>query len=240
MRYVIRTTVGFGVMVAAIVAISYAVYQLLGVGTCASGGPYVPARECPPGTERLILVIPIAVFAMLFGAFLYATRGRAPGSDREPVGSALAVIWTGLFLGIAFACFWAVWGPDADPGPGGKTGGLIVGFLFVPMGLAGLVPLYWSARESRSSGSSPLITDMARTGNASYSDLAAQIDRQQAQAAQQAASGVPVAGAISVGSTGVSGGDDVVGQLERLDKLRRDGAIDAGEYERLKARILSR
>ena len=52
---------GLGLMVAGIVAVSYAVYQLLQIGTCASGGPYVPARQCPPGTERIALAIPGAL-----------------------------------------------------------------------------------------------------------------------------------------------------------------------------------
>lgn len=240
MGYVIRTIVGLALLVGAIVAISYSVYQLLGVGTCASGGPYVVARECPPGTERLALAIPVAVFVMLFGAFLYATRGRAPGSNREPVGSALGLIWAGLFLGIAFACFWGVWGPDADPGPGGKLGGLIVGFLFVPMGLAGLVPMIFAWRDrSPSSGSPVQVQDLARTGNANLGDLMAQMETQDAQQTQRAASGVPGQFTRVTSSDGVIVGDDVVGQLERLNRLRRDGAIDDAEYERLKARILS-
>ena len=123
-------------------------YQLLQIGTCASGGPYVIGRECPEGTEWLGLTIPISVFVMLFGAYLYATRGAPPGSDKPGDGGyALALIWSGLFLGIAFACFWGVWGPDANPGPGGKTGGLIVGFLFVPLGLLGVLPMLAGARS---------------------------------------------------------------------------------------------
>ena len=148
MKYFLRTTIGLGLLIASIVAISYAVYQLLQIGTCASGGPYVIGRECPEGTEWLGLTIPISVFVMLFGAYLYATRGAPPGSDNPGDGGyALALIWSGLFLGIAFACFWGVWGPDANPGPGGKTGGLIVGFLFVPLGLLGVLPMLAGARS---------------------------------------------------------------------------------------------
>jgi hypothetical protein len=152
-RYFLKTVVGLGLLVASIVAISYAVFQLLQIGTCASGGPYVSARECPSGIERVGLAIPVAAFVMLIGAALYATRGAPPGSSRKgKAGYALALIWAGLFLGIAFACFWGVWGPDVNPGPGGETGGLIVGFLFVPLGLLGVVPILAAAKAARAAG----------------------------------------------------------------------------------------
>ena len=119
MRYFFCTLIGLALMVASCVALAYSVYQLLQIGTCASGGPYEVARECPGGTERLGLAIPVAVITMLIGLGLYAARGRAPGSDRDPrPGIGLVVMWCGIFFGIAFAAFWGVWGPDANPGPG--------------------------------------------------------------------------------------------------------------------------
>ena len=54
MRYVIRTLLGMGLFAFCWVAIGYGIFQLLQVGTCASGGPYVSARECPDGIERLM------------------------------------------------------------------------------------------------------------------------------------------------------------------------------------------
>jgi hypothetical protein len=51
MRYVIRTLLGFGLIAFSWVLLGYAIYQLLQVGTCASGGPYVVARECRAGSS---------------------------------------------------------------------------------------------------------------------------------------------------------------------------------------------
>ncbi len=222
MKYFVRTVLGLGLELGAIVAISYAVYQLLQVGTCASGGPYEIARECPKGTEWLGLAIPIAVFVMLFGAFLYANRGTAPGSEKKGgAGIAVMLIWTGLFLGIAFACFWGVWGPDANPGPGGKLGGLIVGFLFVPMGLFPLIPLFAVMRRERRGerreGRFDYIADQMRgeTGSRGFgSSPPARTD------------------APNPGSPGK------IAELERLQKLREQGAIDQAEFDRLKTEVM--
>jgi hypothetical protein len=141
-RYLVRGFLGFGLIAFSWVVLGYAIYQLLQIGTCASGGPYEIARECPNGIERVILMIPAGIVATLVGAWIYSGRGAPPGSDREPRTGLLAVwVWTGIFWSIAAGCFLGVWGPEANPGPGGKLGGLIVGFLFVPMGAGGFFAL---------------------------------------------------------------------------------------------------
>lgn len=209
MRYVVKTVLGLGLMAAAITACSYAVAELLQVGTCASGGPYQIARECPAGTERLVIAIFPAVMVMLGGGWIYATRGSPPGSQREGEGaSALLVIWCGLFLGIAFACFWAVWGPDANPGPGGKLGGLIVGFIFAPMGLLPLIAALFAWRGGRSPPAA------GPTATAAGGSLRAPSLRRAA------------------------GSGDKLSRLERLNELRSTGALTDAEFERLKAEIL--
>lgn len=232
MRYFLKTVIGLALLVAGIVAVSYSVYQLLQIGTCASGGPHVSARECPPGTERIGLAIPVAVIAMLAGAGLYATAGPPPGSDRGGQGVfAIALIWSGLFLGIAFACFWGVWGPDANPGPGGKTGGLIVGFLFVPMGLLGVWPMIGAgkaasaARQASGIGIGDAVKLARGARKVDMSDLVAQMQAQ--------------AEAKSPGESVLTAGGDAVSKLERLQKLRESGTIDDAEFERLKAQVMA-
>ena len=233
MRYFLKTVIGLGLLVAAIVAISYSVYQLLQIGTCASGGPYVSARQCPTGTERLGLAIPLAVFTMLAGVGLYATRGAAPGSSRKgDAGYALAVLWAGLFLGIAFACFWGVWGPDANPGPGGKTGGLIVGFLFVPLGLLGVLPMLAASKAARAAseasgiGVGDAVKLVRGARSVDFGDLVGEI---------QAKSPAPAT--VTDPATG-SDTNAMLAELERLQKLREAGAIDEAEFQRLKNRVM--
>jgi hypothetical protein len=242
-RYILQTVIGLTLLVGAIVAISYGVYQLLQVGTCASGGPYEIARECPEGTEWLGLAIPIGIFVMLGAAALYATAGPPPGSDKSTGqgGLAILILWSGLFLGIGFACFWGVWGPNANPGPGGELGGLIVGFLFIPMGLLGAIPM-WSVAKSASAtkeatgiGVGDTLKMARKARKTDYGDLVKQM---QEQAAAQGAGSMRVADEPPAGEAVVASGGDVVSKLERLQALRESGAIDDAEFERLKAQVM--
>jgi hypothetical protein len=141
-RYVLRTGLGMALFAFCWVAIGYSLYQLLQVGTCASGGPYVPARECPDGIERLMFSLIGGIFGMFLAAGIYMGRGAPPGSDRKPQNAGIILwFWTGLFWTLAVSCFLGVWGPDANPGPGGKTGGLIVGFMGLLFGAGGVLAL---------------------------------------------------------------------------------------------------
>ena len=207
----IRTLVGFGLIAFGLVGLGYAIYQLLQIGTCASGGPYVSARECPAGTERLGLAIPVLIIGLLAGAAIYAGRGTAPGSDRPPNNGLLVVwVWTGIFWSIAAGAFLGVWGPEANPGPGAKTGGLIVGFLFVPMGALGLlgmkIPWRGGTRPATMSGTTPSILGSGRVAKAAVKRMP---------------------------------GLDPVARLERLEQLRKDGVVTEAEFAKLKAEIIS-
>ena len=132
------------------VAIGYGLYQLLQVGTCASGGPYQVARECPDGIEHLMFALMGGVIGLFVAGFIYGGRGAPPGSERKPQnGSIIVWFWTGLFWSIAVGGFLGVWGPDANPGPGGKEGGLIVAFMGLIFGIGGLLTLKlgWGLRD---------------------------------------------------------------------------------------------
>jgi hypothetical protein len=146
-RYVVRTVLGMALFAFCWVLIGYDIYQLLQVGTCASGGPYVSARACPPGIERLMLSLVGGIFGLFLALAVYAGRGAPPGSDRKPQNGAMILwLWTGLFWSLAAGSFLGVWGPEANPGPGGKLGGLIVGFMGLLMGAGGLFALNLAGR----------------------------------------------------------------------------------------------
>jgi hypothetical protein len=166
MRYVLRTMIGMGLFAFCWAVFAYAIFQLLSTGTCASGGPYVVARECPAGIERVVLMIPAALILMFVAAVVYGGRGKAPGSDRD-ANSGLVVLWfwTGLFWSLAVGCFLAVWGPEASPGPGGELGGLIVGFMGLIMGAGGLLFMRPSRGERPRGRPSPVVTRVAETAS---------------------------------------------------------------------------
>jgi hypothetical protein len=179
MRYVVRTLLGAGLFAFCWAVTAYAIFQLLQIGTCASGGPYVSARQCPAGTERVILALVGAIFLYFVAAAIYATRGPAPGSRGDPdAGLTILFFWTGLFWSLAVGCFLAVWGPDANPGPGGDVGGLIVGFMGLIMGAGGLL---FVGRRRRPS---PVVTvPSSIPGLGRDVDRAATLDRLRSQGA---------------------------------------------------------
>ena len=52
------------------------IYHLTKTGTCATGGPYVSAGSCPPGTGGWIAALVGGLFVFLTGGVVFATRGR--------------------------------------------------------------------------------------------------------------------------------------------------------------------
>ena len=76
--------------------------------------------------------------------------------------------WTGLFWALAAGSFLGVWGPEANPGPGGETGGLIVGFMGLIMGAGGFLALGFGRRRKRpptADAINPTMVRMAQTAS---------------------------------------------------------------------------
>ena len=142
MRGVLRTVIGMAMIAAGVLLAAWALYELTRIGTCASGGPYVSARECPPGTGLRIFAIMGGIFLTLIGAFVVP-------------GVAIAGLAWGLgftMLGAAF--FVSAFGPAAPPDADSSlqwVGGL-VGGMFVLMGLPGLFAIFGAGRGGRGAG----------------------------------------------------------------------------------------
>jgi hypothetical protein len=141
MKYVIRTFIAMALFAFCWVAVGYGIFQMLSVGTCASGGPYQIARECPDGMEALFFSLIGGVLGLFVAAGIYLSRGTPPGGPPPNNAGIVVWFWTGLFWALAVGCFLAVWGPEANPGPGGELGGLIVGFMGLLFGIGGLLAL---------------------------------------------------------------------------------------------------
>jgi hypothetical protein len=167
-RYVICTFLAMTLFAFCWVAVGYGVFQLLGIGTCASGGPYLVARECPDGTGALAFALSGGIIGMFVAAGIYLARGTPPGSRAAPQNAGIVIwFWTGLFWALAAGCFLAVWGPDANPGPGGESGGLIVGFMGLVMGAGGLLALPLGRRQRKRPAGvvNPVVTRVAGTAS---------------------------------------------------------------------------
>jgi len=89
MGYGTRTGLGLALMAGGVAVLAYCIVELASIGTCASGGPYVSARECPAGTEWYIIGIFPSVIGFLTGAGVFASRGgRKTDPGLPPAGEA--------------------------------------------------------------------------------------------------------------------------------------------------------
>ncbi len=141
MKYVIRTFLAMTLFAFCWVVVGYGIFQMLSIGTCASGGPYEVARECPDGTEAVFFALFGGILLLFVAAGIYLSRGKPPDGPPPQNAGVIVWFWTGLFWALAAGCFLAVWGPEANPGPGGELGGLIVGFMGLIFGIGGLLTL---------------------------------------------------------------------------------------------------
>jgi peptidoglycan/LPS O-acetylase OafA/YrhL len=149
MKYVVRTFIAMFLFAFCWVAIGYGINQMLQIGTCASGGPYVVARECPDGTTAIFFALFLGILGLFVAAGIYLTRGTPPGGPPPQNAGIILWFWTGIFWSLAIGCFLAVWGPEANPGPGGKEGGLIVGFMGLIMGAGGIGAVFLGKPKRR-------------------------------------------------------------------------------------------
>jgi hypothetical protein len=115
---------------AGLAALIYGVHDLLQIGTCASGGPYVSARPCPKGTGASILLVMagsmVAIISMIAASFRSFSAG---------------MFWFGLTF-TALGALFLISQATGDINGGGGVG-WVLGAVFIPMGLA---PLYGGIR----------------------------------------------------------------------------------------------
>jgi hypothetical protein len=227
MRYWVISFIGLALCGAAIVALDWGIWHLMLTGSCASGGPYVSARPCPPGTAAHILSVMGGVFGGLIGTGIYATRGRSDQrrDSRYPLGLAM---WTLLFCTIAGSALYATLGPAAGKdAPKGTA--IFLAALFIPMGLAPMLTLL--GRRG------PMTARMQmRVQPAQAAALANVLE----QVAEHQTSHTPSTPPPTPPPTPSKKADeeDPIAKIERLAKLRDKGVITEAEFEVEKARLL--
>lgn len=186
-------------------------------GACASGGPYVPAVECP---EAVVALTPLSVFGLFIFGGLAAWAGASLGGGW--VGM-IFLAWPALFLSLG----WNFLEFGLRP-PGGEPGEVVWSWLFcaVVFGLMGGLPLagvIWGVREAAGGGRSYVggrVVVGPRRPNALASTLVGHPD--------------PEAGS----GNGADARRDVSARLERLARLRRAGDLTDAEFEAAKRATL--
>ena len=248
MGYLIKAPLGLGMFIGGVVLFNVKLVSLLETGTCASGNtPYQISQPCPSGTGTDILLLMAGIFGGLIGAGIFAFRGDPPWNKDRPINSGSNVSF-GLF---AWGFFFTATGATSliasltnqqiQDSSGGQLGGLIVGGVFLVMGVPALVMVLWGLvsgigkRNERPA--TVTAAGMGGMGGGVMTRMSAGLE--QARSMQQLSSRLPwgTTGQAASGGGGDTGGQ--IAKLERLQKLRESGALTDAEFEREKAKILS-
>lgn len=231
MKYWTSVIVGLAVCTASLVGASWAIYHLVRTGTCASGGPYVSARPCPPGTGGQILALVGGIFGVFIGGGIYMLRGGHRRTGRVGLGT---MLWTLGFCMLAGGGILGAYGPaHASASTGGKTGALIVAVVFIPMGIAPLLfSLFGSSKDGGEDAWNPPAPDPIQAHHFATPRPAG-------------AGGVAVAAPFVTFTTPTApaatpSGPDAVTRLEQLAKLHAEGSLTDSEFAAAKARLIAR
>jgi len=161
-----------------------------------------------PCPDGVPILLVGGIWIGLILAFAYTLM--VVGTD---VPSIAGLFWPGLFLSLGWN--FLDYGFD-PPGAGGVAWGwLVPGVLFF---LMGGIPLWWVMRSIAEPDRGPVGTVLAPPGGAAVLRM--------------------VRDMRNVRIPSVASADLVVDTLERLEELRRSGAIDDEEYERVKRRVI--
>ena len=134
------------VTLGALVVFELSLVHLLETGTCASGGPYVSARQCPSGTGAWIAGLTLSIFVGLIASLVFVATARGKAGWGSIMFGAFFTV-TAVVAGYA-----ALFDEKATSAPGAQLGGLIVAGVFLPMGLIPLVLGIKALQVSRREG----------------------------------------------------------------------------------------
>jgi hypothetical protein len=230
----IRVYVGLALMAASIFVGLWAVLALARYGSCASGGVYVSARECAPGTGLKIVLTTFSVFGTLIGAAL-TMSGRA------------GVSAFGLVFGMLASYFFVTaFGADLSPaGYSSNSSALIAAIVCTVIAL----PLLWFAVRPGTPDARRVVELQGRLGSVRRAEdggpaavVLAGVGPGAGGPAPFAAGGAyvsPMTGTSSAATaTEAPRGSALAQQLEALAELRRTGVIDDADFERGKRKLL--
>jgi hypothetical protein len=181
-------------------------------GACAEGGPFVPVQPCPDGVPALMIG---GIWVGMLAAFAYGWSSLSAG-----IPSFVGLLWPALFMSLGWNFLEYAFNPPFGEGP--VWGWLLPGIIFE---LMGVIPLWFLFKT----------VGLTPQGNRVRSVLTPPGARAVATAIRAVTdarrSGTPTA---SAGTR-----PDLVSELERLDALRRSGALSEDEYEKAKRRLLA-
>ena len=188
-------------------------------GYCASGGPYVIATPCPKG-------IPLIMIGSVWGGLIFAGIW-AWRAVKARVHSLVLLLWPALFLSLGWNFLYYGLNPP-DGISGASAGWLFCAVLFFVMGGVPLLPAVFSAVHWVRNGTGHPDHDWrSRFGIGSVSSAMASMPSVMES----------ISSAMANARTPHP---DLVSELERLEALRRSGALSDEEYQRAKTSVIGR
>ena len=143
---------------------------MLQIGTCASGGPYVSARECPDGTERRSSRAHRRDHRPLRRGRDLPHPRHAAGQRRRPRTPGSSLVLDGPLLEPRGRMLPRRLGPGRRSRARRQEGGLIVGFMGLILGIGGLAAIgLWARRRARRSRPGACARSLARGRDGSRS-----------------------------------------------------------------------
>jgi hypothetical protein len=125
-----KRAVGWALLGAAAFGFELAIYYLAGTGTCASGGPYEIAAECPPGTGAWVALLIFAALATIPATLLIGSDRLLPAMAFVPGFKECAILCL-LTAGVILLSGFAPW---SDAGSGEREGAVIAAGALVLFG----------------------------------------------------------------------------------------------------------
>ena len=240
MSYLLKAGIGGALFLGSVVLFNVKLLDLMQTGTCASGGPYVSARQCPPGTGTDILLLIGSVLGGVIGAWVFALRGKRPGGSGRGGGtfSDGLLAWSVYFVGTgAYALYSVI--TDDSLAPDAQTGGYIVAGTFLLMGIPALIALIWLWAINRDK--SPVDPRFQPSEIPTVRSTASgATDPGWTTMMQQGSRAIPMPTPAAAMAPDIEDEElDTLVKLERLQKLRESGALTDAEFEAQKKRVLN-
>jgi hypothetical protein len=213
---VLRYLVGMGGLAFTMTILWLSMRAVMGIGGfCATGGPYVPAVECP---DVVVALTPLSIFGLFIFGGLAAWGGASLGGGWVGL---IALGWPALFLSLGWNFLEFGLNP---PGGDGEIvwSWIFCGVIFVLMGgiplVVGIQGLRMASGEHRSYAGGRVLVRPG--GFRAMNELR--------QALDDVASRAPATPA----------GSDTASRLERLARLHLDGDLTDAEFEAAKRATL--
>jgi hypothetical protein len=152
---VVRYLIGVGGLAFTLTILWLSMRLVMGIGgACASGGPYVPAVECP---DAVVALTPLSIFGIfLFGGLAFWGGAQLGGGW----AGLISLAWPALFLSLGWNFLeFGLQPPGAEPGEL-AWGWLLCAVVFGLMGGGPLAVAIWGLREAargRPAASAPVL-----------------------------------------------------------------------------------